>query len=72
MHPDYHNHPGHADHDPSLDSNFRPRVERALQLTDNPFMIGHLEAALDSDEPPPRDTPADLEAAFRRVAMPKT
>jgi hypothetical protein len=26
MHPDYFNHPGHADHDPALDANFRPRT----------------------------------------------
>lgn len=25
MHPDYHNHPGHADHDPDLDINFQPK-----------------------------------------------
>jgi hypothetical protein len=26
MHPDYINHPGHADHDPSLDINFQPKA----------------------------------------------
>ncbi|MFU8894025.1 MAG: hypothetical protein ACNA8L_10390 [Luteolibacter sp.] len=60
-HPDYHNHPGHADHDPALDDNFHARPERTLVLDDN--FHARRESSM------PRDTPADLESAFRRVAQ---
>jgi hypothetical protein len=32
MHPDYINHPGHADHDPSLDRNWHPHRSPIMSL----------------------------------------